>query len=280
MKSSIKNITPTQAKKWLDETNIENRRMNPKRVHQYACDMASGAWVLSPQGIAFDDTERLIDGQNRLQAIVESGVTVKMVVWTDVPKSHRNGVLQDIRDVFDRGQPRSIGQQLQLSHGYKNANNMASAAKVIVGICTGNHGGGMSTAQTLKVLSLYGPSIEAVFSCPWSKLMRKAPLIGTLSFAMSVDSARVIEFSNKLATMESVPSRSAIHALHRWIQNHGIIANASNRNQFCRVVASCVTRHLDGRSADKVIGSEEALDTLRNAQKSKVRQVCEIMGVA
>ena len=42
--------------------------------------MINGDWQLTHQGIAFDTTGRLIDGQHRLHAIIEAGVPVQILV--------------------------------------------------------------------------------------------------------------------------------------------------------------------------------------------------------
>ena len=54
-------------------------------VNRYAADMMSGNWTLSPQGIIFDEYDRLIDGHHRLRAIIKSGVTILMAVTTGAP---------------------------------------------------------------------------------------------------------------------------------------------------------------------------------------------------
>lgn len=72
-------IGPEIAKYYL-EFNGNNRRLRPSHVKALAYDMKNGHWQVTHQGIAFDDTGRLIDGQHRLHAIVEAGVAVQMPV--------------------------------------------------------------------------------------------------------------------------------------------------------------------------------------------------------
>lgn len=75
----IQIITPEMAAMML-ETNTNNRPTRLKHVWNLASDMRSGAWQLTHQGIAFDSTGRLIDGQHRLRAVIEAGVSVQMSV--------------------------------------------------------------------------------------------------------------------------------------------------------------------------------------------------------
>lgn len=278
MKTQVQQISPKKAAEWLEHSNTHNRNINKNRVAQYSADMKAGSWALSHQGIAFDEDGVLCDGQHRLAAIVEADVTVPMLVTTGLPKTSQNGVTLDIRDVMDRGQGRSIGQQLSMSHGMKYSNHIAGSLRTIACICVG-HDIAMSTAQTLKIYGIYGDYIDQIVRLPWAKGQRKTIVMGTLAFAMMIDKAKVEQFANGLATMADIPARSPIHALYRWLQN-GQNIGGNRTITVARAVSSCVVRYIDGLPADKVIGSEEALKRLRSGQKSKVRTVCEVMGQA
>lgn len=109
MYSEIVNITPEMAREML-ALNIENnRRINKERVAMYANAMRDGEWTLTHQGIAFNEDGKLVDGQHRLQAVVNSGATVKMMVTRDVPMNQ--GELFNI----DMGQGRTFTAQLRLA---------------------------------------------------------------------------------------------------------------------------------------------------------------------
>ena len=77
---SIVDVTPAQAKVWLDECNTKNRRLNPSHVRRIALQMKNGQWLFNGDTICFDTNGILVDGQHRLEAIVESGVTVKCII--------------------------------------------------------------------------------------------------------------------------------------------------------------------------------------------------------
>lgn len=81
----IESITPKVAKVYLN-TSDQTPRIWKARAKRFADDMRKGNWVLVHSGIAFGNDGRLIDGAHRLAAIVESGVTVQMVVTRYVVK--------------------------------------------------------------------------------------------------------------------------------------------------------------------------------------------------
>lgn len=99
MKSEILSITPSQAERWL-EMKGKNRKVSLRHVKYLAAEIISGRWRLTHQGIAFGDDGRLLDGQHRLAAIVEAGLTTNMMVTTGVPIGEFS--------IVDRGMPRNV----------------------------------------------------------------------------------------------------------------------------------------------------------------------------
>lgn len=100
MKAKVMTVTPAVAKRWLEKNHEGNRKVNPRRVERLVSDMKAGAFRLTHQGICFGANNELIDGQHRLAAVVESNVTVKMLVVTDSTLKFHSPI--------DRGQARSL----------------------------------------------------------------------------------------------------------------------------------------------------------------------------
>lgn len=102
-------VTPELASEWL-KLNTLNR---PKKLHKialYAADMKAGHWPRTGATICFSRSGRLLDGQNRLQAIVDSGITVRMLAVWDLD--------DDIFDVIDGGARRTASDVLVIE-GYE-----------------------------------------------------------------------------------------------------------------------------------------------------------------
>ena len=80
---SINTVTPDLAQTILDRFHIENnRKKKHTRIPIYSRDMMRERWAVTHQGLAFDNTGRLFDGQNRLYACIDAGVPFEtMVVW-------------------------------------------------------------------------------------------------------------------------------------------------------------------------------------------------------
>lgn len=85
MRQEVIKVTPELAEEWLSKNISRNRTVRSMDVSRYARDMRTGRWELNPQGIIFNESGNLMDGQHRLWAVIEADTAVDMVVWFDVP---------------------------------------------------------------------------------------------------------------------------------------------------------------------------------------------------
>lgn len=118
-------ITPALARRLLT-FNTHNRNLNIKRIHGYARQMRDGKWRCNGEGIKFGIDENgdivLLDGQNRLHAIIESGVTVVMLVV--------GGLVKKDQESMDGAGPRNFSQALKL-RGEANHQTMAAVVRAV-----------------------------------------------------------------------------------------------------------------------------------------------------
>lgn len=118
----LEEVTPATAKLWLEKYNIDNyRTKKPRKIKQYARDMAEGNWRLTTEPIVFDWNGRLADGQNRLYAIVESNVTLMLAV--------SRGVDPKATDNMNTGAARTASDVLR-RHGGTETQATAAAARI------------------------------------------------------------------------------------------------------------------------------------------------------
>lgn len=93
LRMKVESITPERAAGYL-ECNTRNRKIRQHKVTMYANEMLAGNWKLNHQGIAFYADDTLADGQHRLLAIIQAGMTVKMLVTRGLDRS--SGTTMDI----------------------------------------------------------------------------------------------------------------------------------------------------------------------------------------
>ena len=64
-------ITPEKAKEYL-ENQFRNRSLRPTKIRDYVRQMKENKWLVNGEPIIFDKSGRLIDGQHRLNAVIEA----------------------------------------------------------------------------------------------------------------------------------------------------------------------------------------------------------------
>lgn len=109
-------ITPAMARKYL-EANYNNRPIRGSWVDELVGKILRGQWEFTHQGIAFDVTGRLVDGQHRLMAIAQSGVACDALVTRDLA----DGVYRNI----DAGKSRSLSDRIHLTDESQHHNAIA-----------------------------------------------------------------------------------------------------------------------------------------------------------
>jgi hypothetical protein len=183
-------ITPEKAAFYL-HYNISDQRPITAKIHEYKLDMEQGAWQDNhPQPIVFDDQGNLIDGQHRLLAVVETGVTVWMWVFRGAPS--------ETQETIDTGKSRTLEHQLKVK-GEKNVVALAAVLRGVFNYEANDHSlerktvKGLSNRQALAILNDRGeymrdltawsrsyheqiPSMRSVFTKKNNAMLRHALL--------------------------------------------------------------------------------------------------------
>lgn len=119
-------ITPVLAEIML-KRNVKNRALKKRAIARYKRAMKDGRWLVTHEGIAFSADGFLIDGQNRLTAIIESGKTVEMPVFF--------GIASVAFAVIDTGKARTGADTLGIA-GHQYSALMAATARMLKSIET------------------------------------------------------------------------------------------------------------------------------------------------
>lgn len=128
LKFKMTEITPEMARKFLNH-NHSNRNLRQRAVDEYKRAMDKGFWRITGDGISLDAEGKLLDGQHRLQAIIEHGKPVIMAVI--------RGVEAGAQQYMDSGKTRRISDNLKMFDGEKNSNLLVTISKAITLFDTG-----------------------------------------------------------------------------------------------------------------------------------------------
>lgn len=85
-KAGYELITPTIAQRYLDSGD-NFRKPIPSHVNILAEKMRGGRWEDTGEPISFDIDDRLIDGSNRMHAVIKSGCSIRFLVVRGVGKT-------------------------------------------------------------------------------------------------------------------------------------------------------------------------------------------------
>lgn len=123
-------ITPDIAAAWL-KLNTHNRPLSMRLVERLSKEILEGRWVVNGQAIIIGRHGRLLDGQHRLHAIIQSGMTVEALVTMNV----RDETFSSI----DTGRVRRSSDVLSIA-GYKNSKTLGSVASLLMSWDIGEFG--------------------------------------------------------------------------------------------------------------------------------------------
>lgn len=117
-------VTPTFARQELERANIGNRRMKKLQVEQIKHDIQQGHWItLTGEAVSYDEQDRLTNGQNRFQAIADSGEAVEVVVWRNLAS--------EVKFVIDQGVMRTGADILGFSGQEKHLFTLSTALRMV-----------------------------------------------------------------------------------------------------------------------------------------------------
>lgn len=119
--SKIVTITPEWAAKVL-ERNDKNRTLKRFTLLKYKALIKQGLWVVNGDSIRISKTGRLLDGQHRLHAVVQTGCSIQSFVVEGLP--------DEVFDTIDDGARRSAGDVLHIE-GHASPAKLAAALGVV-----------------------------------------------------------------------------------------------------------------------------------------------------
>lgn len=163
-------ITPDMAKEYL-EHNVHNRKPKLEAIRALVREIQRGEYVPTHQGIAFDEKGHLVDGQQRLMAIVQAGIPVDMLVTTGLP--------EDAINVIDRGVTRSVKDVMEISndpsmHNVKVINNPKVIAAINALIRESYRRTRVTPNDTRRVFFKMEKALETIYDVAVCKNARKS----------------------------------------------------------------------------------------------------------
>lgn len=212
-------ITPKIAKSMLEQ-NTNNRRLRNHHVDKLVKEMRAGKWKKTGTPIQISESGRLLDGQHRLHAVLQSGVSIEFVVIRGVPDQSN--------DVIDTGVRRSAGDVFQWNGVVKNYAVIPSIIQFAYAIKRGAQDVGYVEELThQKLLEIYNEredfwndatTLAQKYYNECGKLLSTSLIGGFYAVFHDIDKDAADKFMYQLCTGKSITNESICVLKNKLLQ--------------------------------------------------------------
>jgi len=277
--SEWETITPDAAVAYLERVHPEHqRKFTISRAENWAMAMRGHQWMVTHQGIAFDDQGHLIDGQHRLYAIKITGLDQKMLVTRGLPVCMKNGQTNYTLDAIDRGNVRSVAEQLAIRCNVTNAGRVFTACRLIVASAINKPMATCTTPTCVTVLEKFPALRRLSKHLPTQYGLRSGYIWGAIAMAAKGNSDVEHEFYAKLISGEMIKRGQPVFALRSFllasVGNAGIKQMLRIRN----ATLNCCFAYLENQKVDRVSTSEDGFKFFQARHLKTLNEIAEKAG--
>lgn len=235
-------ITPA----WAEETlkrNIGNRPLNALHVDRLAKEMTNGRWKVNGDTICLNG-ERIIDGQHRLHAVIQSGITIETLVV--------EGLGHDVFVTKDVGKRRTAADTLSVA-GEINANRLAAALVLIDKYLTGRadkSGVTYTNTEVEGLLEKYPEVRNSIHTGMEGRCLIQPSVLDACHYLFSLkDPIMADQFVDKVLRGVALESGSPWYVLRERLVNNSMAKAKLNKPY---VMALCIKAWNHSRAGTKV----------------------------
>ena len=254
MITQVEIITPEIAQIMLSR-NLNNRPL--PNVGRFESLLRGHQFVLTHQGIAFDQEGNLLDGQTRLHAIKNTGISAKMMVTRGLPKVSENGQVIKTIDCIDCGKARSIADQLAVGYGFKNTASVSAAARAVLMFATTDHRIKLTPATAVFILTNYDSIPVMASKANTVRSLMTGTILAAIGIAIRSYPEIMHTFFEPYLRGENLSLGSPILALRNYILNSagGNSRNRTNMMPRLSITLNAILAHINGSSVKKVVAN-------------------------
>jgi hypothetical protein len=263
MEIQMEKVSPIKAEKWLN-LNKNNRKMRDGVAERYADDMRNGRWTSCPEPIAFYDDGDLADGQHRLWAIVEAGVTIEFPVARGLSRSDGLNI--------NTGIGRSLVDNAKISGSDRDlSNEMLSVARAVEQGKASNGKVPLSNAQRLEMVANHREAATwAVSNGPRGRGLRNAMILAAIARAWywEADKDKLKRFCDVFASgFADGEEESAAIALRNYYLTKTAIGSGALWTDTFLKSQNAVFYFMKGRKLTVIKGIEDEQYPLKRKRK-------------
>ena len=253
--AEVVNITPEIATDLL-KGNTNNRGLSRSRVKSFAKQISQGKWRKTGQGISVAANGRLLDGQTRLHAVVQSGKAATMVISWNCD--------EDSFAVFDTGRARNATDVLKIAGCEQHQGIISAGLRLAIPLIE-NPEAYFAISQGItneEILDLWSSSKE---QCEWCAILASSVHSQFKVFSKSIyftflflaerngwDRLSLTTFSDAFSTGADLECGSPVLAYRQYVGNNFLRCNMNQ--QRLATLASlirCFNLHVSGAQVKK-----------------------------
>lgn len=215
--SDVFTINPLLAQKML-ATSTGNRSIRPGYVSDLAQSMKRGEWKVTNQGIGFNSAGHLRDGHHRLNAIIESGETVQMLVTL--------GLDEDVYMAVDTGLKRSAFDTL--GEEKKVVDVLTLGAKIVF---SSMHNVTPTQVRTFINTPFHAMAKEIYYSCTTNRKVTASAVIKLSAIVLmleGIDNDYIKEQYRALNSLDFMKISPTGQSFLRQIDNRSTIGSSKS----------------------------------------------------
>ncbi len=249
MRTEVETITPQRAKELFDNRSPKNRDISQALIKKYSHDMKTGNWKVTHQAIALNEDGRLIDGQNRMLAVIEAGVPVEMLVAYDVPDETMMGI--------DIGLSRRAHDVLSIIYGYRVDATRVATARAMMSLPYGKTAKDYSVQDIADFLMSHKEAIDFTANAFTTKkrgITRSAMMAAFARAYYHCDHERLLQFAKSLmfGTILDEKADSAAVRLREYALSNVEKRNLSGDLEYYRKTERALTYYCERKHMTKL----------------------------
>jgi hypothetical protein len=247
-------VTPAVAEEWLElSAGVENRPLSPVTVWRYKRSIQMGEWRLNGETVVRDERGRVLDGQNRLNAIVKAGIGAPLIIVS--------GVDPDAYKTINQGKVRTGGDTLATAKR-SHARSLATALRWLQMYETDN-----MLSRTLKMsnMEIYDKdranpgmrdSLEFVVRHAKTRGLFNSGPFAFLHYVCNLAVPEGADFFEQLFSGMNLKPNAPATRLRRWLEERSQDTTAKSHTALLENVAVTVQAwncHVTGEPMPKVL---------------------------
>jgi len=195
-------------------------------VKKYVATMKAGKWTLSPQPIVLSSDLTMVDGQHRMEAVVQSG-TSQWFMFTKVPDD-------SFSQAIDRGRSRTHGDILEMAGAVKKGQG-----KRVSAIARCMYSGETETVRpseyesvAFDVLKKSGGDIQSVIGHLKYVSSFSAPIIAALAYVYPCNPELVASICKKVSDNDGLSKGTGAWHIRRLSESTGYTDWTESQKRF------------------------------------------------